>query len=570
MYTIKASDMTWNDEELNENETSYCDPNIRLESAILNPLFIFDDIIGISFPVKELAYIDSLYELLFDLFDALFPPEKYGDDIHIILEDNDIDDEIDDSSVNSAQDFTTLYIDVMDTIKDDIKKFHTDICKVSIKENEKVIEIVKELGKILLDFSINEKNIHAELRLLDELEESTILEITELFMEMCSNILVSLAHSELLEMGGKKEDKKPMDMKTVVSDFSILDSIIDEEVPKTKEKKAKKQKQITDYVENELETSVNILDKEHGCKLKKPKEVVDSPQKFIDNIDDMRMEVSKMLLSLNGIKKRLYIIKDEIYGTHLKDIKINKRFKKKSRCFDGESYFPESSMFKNRFLTYLMNYVIDNLAEMTEVCFYMNDDSKFTEYESRKDYTNEIIAKLCDLIYKMLSGENYQDEMLFFIKIESYMNADIDTKKKYLNKIDKIERDTMELSVNPSIFGYFIQSDDMEDIMKMTYLVTTSNVRYKSKTKVDESFKFRNKSEAKKLIESLGKKILDSKKNLSKLFDFYLKSDPVILSKWNNINDNKKLLVGVTAISFYAFITSNKHIGKRVLRLLEN
>ena len=53
MYTIKASDMTWNDEELNENETSYCDPNIRLESAILNPLFIFDDIIGISFPVKE-------------------------------------------------------------------------------------------------------------------------------------------------------------------------------------------------------------------------------------------------------------------------------------------------------------------------------------------------------------------------------------------------------------------------------------------------------------------------------------------------------------------------------------
>ena len=570
MYTIKASDMTWNDEELNENETSYCDPNIRLESAILNPLYIFDDIIGISFPVKELAYIDSLYELLFDLFDVLFPPEKYGDDIHVILEDNDIDDEIDDSSVNSAQDFTTLYIDVMDTIKDDIKKFHTDICKVSIKENEKVIEIVKELGKILLDFSINEKNIHAELRLLDELEESTILEITELFMEMCSNILVSLVHSELLEMGSKKEDKKPMDMKTVVSDFSILDSIIDEEVPKTKEKKAKKQKQITDYVENELETSVNILDKEHGCKLKKPKEVVDSPQKFIDNIDDMRMEVSKMLLSLNGIKKRLYIIKDEIYGTHLKDIKINKRFKKKSRCFDGESYFPESSMFKNRFLTYLMNYVIDNLAEMTEVCFYMNDDSKFTEYESRKDYTNEIIGKLCDLIYKMLSGENYQDEMLFFIKIESYMNADIDTKKKYLNKIDKIERDTMELSVDPSIFGYFIQSDDMEDIMKMTYLVTTSNVRYKSKTKVDESFKFRNKSEAKKLIESLGKKILDSKKNLSKLFDFYLKSDPVILSKWNNINDNKKLLVGVTAISFYAFVTSNNHIRKRVLKLLEN
>ena len=194
MYTIKASDMTWNDEELNENETSYCDPNIRLESAILNPLFIFDDIIGISFPVKELAYIDSLYELLFDLFDALFPPEKYGDDIHVIWEDNDIDDEIDDSSVNSAQDFTTLYIDVMDTIKDDIKKFHTDICKVSIKENEKVIEIVKELGKILLDFSINEKNIHAELRLLDELEESTILEITELFMEMCCNILVSLVH----------------------------------------------------------------------------------------------------------------------------------------------------------------------------------------------------------------------------------------------------------------------------------------------------------------------------------------------------------------------------------------
>ena len=86
----------------------------------------------------------------------------------------------------------------------------------------------------------------------------------------------------------------------------------------------------------------------------------------------------------------------------------------------------------------------------------MNDDSKFTEYESRKDYTNEIIAKLCDLIYKMLSGENYQDEMLFFIKMESYMNADFDTKKKYLNKIDKIERDTMELSVNPSIFGYFI------------------------------------------------------------------------------------------------------------------
>ena len=200
----------------------------------------------------------------------------------------------------------------------------------------------------------------------------------------------------------------------------------------------------------------------------------------------------------------------------------------------------------------------------------MNDDSKFTEYESRKDYTNEIIARLCDLIYKMLSGENYQDEMLFFIKIESYMNADIDTKKKYLNKIDKIERNTTELSENPSIFGYFIQSDDMEDIMKMTYLVTTSNIRYKSKTKVDESFKFRNKSEAKKLIESLGKKILDSKKNLSKLFDFYLKSDPVILSKWNNINDNKKLLVGVTAISFYAFVTSNNHIRKRVLKLLEN
>lgn len=536
----------------------------EIKEAILNPLSIFQNILGIELD-DTTPYLKILYNTLYELFGSLFMIDIFEDSVDSILNKNGIDTKKI-SKVMKSSNKLNMFLQVMDILKFDIDKLHIVICR-SVHEGDNANIIMYNLNKLLKNISIDEESIYSELQKVTIFEnKNNLVEVTKLIAYRIHFVIDTLLNPN------KEREEKKMKVKSdkiqtewKIDEYgNIMFDIVKKDTLKANNTKDKREKE-------EIRNQVNKLDKNQGVKLKNPKDTIDDEYEYCDVLNSIRMALTKLVLILNQVDESNYITYNEIFGDEIKNIKVNKKFKGKSIWFDEFEYSPDDIRFKIRFLTFLSSFVIKHLKDIADICYIINDDGEFIEYESKVDYLHYTTERLCDLICNMLMNLNYGDDLLYFSEIFIYLDITSDTLKKNLKKARNLREQTDILKFRLRKFSGADQDVSMDTLIKLSYMVATTDPKIKGIFDFPEGYKFYKGTMTKQLVQDLGNAIMHSRKNwkIPEMFKFFAKSDPLLFSRWRDINFNDSLLVGTIALYFYSFVVNDKRIRSRISSLLE-
>ena len=541
--------------------------NNKLKESLVNPLMTIEVIIGAQLPDSRTPYLSSLYDTFNDIFNEIYHTNETINMIDSILNKNKITEDLLDRVNNDTKYRTSLSIQLMSAIRNDLQKAQISICKSRIINNVEIEKFVTNFRRLLINMSLNELFISNEIRSnLLFAQDNTITPLVEWVIESFERTVNIIINAMKYNDGGCDMSKSKFSNSFVTEwyedDTGIRFETVKKDRIKINDTKDKRDK-------NELIENVNRIDKSSGVNLKNPRETIDDDADYEDRIGEYRYILSKILLVLNDIKESRYISYDNIFGFGVKNIKINKKFKDISIWFNGIDSDLDCNTFKARFLTYLISWVIKNLTKIADKCYILNDDGEFIEYDAKIAYIEHTIERLCVLTNNMLTGKNYEDDLLYFSEIQMYIKTRKKHLKKSLRKIDNIHTQSDILSVN---LKSFLSSDDvsMDTLLKLSYLVTTHDYTSKFIVEFNPGFSFKDKEDAKIMIIQLGESIIDANKiyGTTDMFEYFIKSDPLIYSKYHDAQIDSRLVVGILAIKYFAFVINSKAIKKRVDKII--
>lgn len=533
-----------------------------LGKAILNPVNMFD-LLGIELPNENCPYISIIDETLSGVFDKMFIYEQFKNDVDKIIS----------RHKRKLKDFSS-YVLMMENAKDDIMVLHDKICDYVFYSEALTQMVLSELENIELDSS----TIYLELRKtlkLNTKDEKYLLRYVRLFEEITENILNKI---DLLNNGGEGES---------ASTVAVLEEEESEEVnrmPKMIEFKPDDNGKLAiTFTEKDtlhvydkkkedmkqLRKEVNEFDEQHGLDLKHPEEIIDNSYAYEEKIHTYRVILTKLVCLLNDADIDKYLIQQTIFGEELRKIKINKKFRKKSELFDGIAHNPKDFGFKSRFLTYLINFIIENLEKIPNACYKVNKDGEFIEYEAKNEYLDTVMEYIADLIINMLEGNDYSTELLFINELIIILDK---TKKKAIKKINKIYEQT-ELLYDHMRRLKSSQAVTVDSILKLSYMISVNDYgKVKNVADITIEFKKRDSDAVKMVIEQLGESIIDAREDetdVNELYRIFLLADPLLLSRWKDVNEDEGLLVGLTTLKYFEFVIKNKKVSRFITAMTE-
>lgn len=318
----------------------------------------------------------------------------------------------------------------------------------------------------------------------------------------------------------------------------------------------------------ETQKHVNRLDRSQGVDLKHPKETMDDEYVYEERILAYKYTITKMISKLNGQTGNKYISDNDIFGMQIKKIKINGKFKALSKWFDGNDYDVNDIKFKAKFVTYIGTWICNNLEEIAEKCYKINDDGRFIEYDAKIEYIDYTASRLFDMIHKMLENVSYEDDLMYFNEIQTYLKTGKKTVKKNLNKINNINEQTEILADRGRRFSGAQQDITMDSLLKLAYLSATNSPNCKGVVEFNDGYKFRNKRESELMIAQLGAAIMKQckKSGPSQMFKFFIKCNPSIWTRHDT--DCTEVNVGLCALKYYAFIANRRDINRVIERVI--
>lgn len=533
-----------------------------LGSALLNPLNMFK-MVGVFLPNDNYPYLNAVDKSLSNAFDKMFIYEHFSHDVDKIIANHG----------RKLKDFSS-YVLLMESAKEEVKELHNKICDY-VLYSEGLSEIVlSELQSIELDCA----SIYLELREgleINSKDDKYLLRYSQLFEELCENILSRMSGRQITEEETAissslayedYEERSGSNMAQVIEfvpdeNGKLSINVAEKETLHIYDKQKEDMKQ--------LRKEVNKLDEGWGLDLKNPEDTIDDSYAYEEKIHTYRVILTKMVCLLNDANEDKYLIQETIFGEEIRKIKINKKFKKKSNLFDDLAHNPKSFGFKARFLTFLLNFMIEHLEEIPDACYKANKDGEFIEFEVKNEYLDTAMDSLADLITNMLEGQRYGSELLLINELIILLDSQ---KKKAIKKIDKIYEQTELLVDNIRRLG---SSDSIaiDTLLKLSYMVTVNDLgKVKHVVSLNPDYKKRNNNATKILIEELGESLLEAREDdndVNALYKYFLLSDPLLLAKWSDVNNNEELLTGLCAIKYFAFIVNNKKIDRFVKVITE-
>jgi hypothetical protein len=532
---------------------------LDVKRMLLNPIYLME--VYFEFPDSSLSYANTLYTTLYDLFYELFNGENTKDYIDKLVNKF----KITDSKISQMHQrrFLPNLNKLLDITFDDIKDIQKEIC-LNNKGNEEVKNIILNYRRLLKNMEVDSEMLYIDLRSIDLFEDDDELKkISGHISNLINNVIFILTGGSNMSRKNKYSDKTVTEWKIDENGKTYFDILKKDKVKidRSGEKKNKK----------ELRHHVNEMDKDFGSNLKEPKEMLDDEYSYIIKVENLKLILARFIFILNKVDSSNYISTSSIFGTELRKIKINKSFKEESVLFDDAAHDLKSYNFKARFLTYLIRWVMVNLTTIADKCYKINDDSKFAEYDAKIEYVNYTVERLCDLITNMLTGKSFKDDLIYFTEIQIYLNTSKKDIKKNMDKIENLHNQSFILSKR---FTWFTSADDdisMDTLLKLSYMTSTNDPKIKGKIDFNENYKFRNTKETYRMIEQLGEAIIDSrdKYGIPDLLKFFVKSEPKLWSRFKDVNENRELLIGMTALKYYAFVVNDKRIQKKVKHLTE-
>jgi hypothetical protein len=171
----------------------------------------------------------------------------------------------------------------------------------------------------------------------------------------------------------------------------------------------------------------------------------------------------------------------------------------------------------------------------------------------------------------MFHNKPFGNDLIYFVELDTYINSERKDYKKNIRKMTNLEEQTFILSKRLTWWTTADEDVSMDTLLKLAYMVSTSDPKIKGRIEFHEGYKFRNVGETRQMITELGRAILDSREayDIPKLYKYFVKSDPLLWSRFDDVNNDTELLVGLVALKFYAFISNDRRIQKRVRKMTE-
>lgn len=535
---------------------------IDIKKSIINPLLIFDNIIGAQLPDECMSYSSTVYQTFYELFDELFRDMDISRLDNVLLKKgitNDILEKILKNKRKSIQWFCSL----MDIIILDVMNIQKRRC-YALKDNKKIIELKSDYRKLLPILSIDNTVMCAEINsnsLFVDFESANKMAV--IISTLICNITDALMHPE--KECNNMSRTNDTDNLTVEWDYDVYGNLYFNILKKDK---IGIDNSFQKMIQRELVSNVNTFDKKLGVDLYNPSNVIIDGDDLFERIMHYRVILSRMVLILNSIDADNYIDEHTIFGTELKRIKLNSNFKKISSCFDDTAYDIKTNKFIPRFLTYMYVWIIKDLDFIANKWYKISDDREFIEFDIKMNYIDRVVYNLSKLTSSMLTGGVYDDYLLFFNEIQIYLNTNMKNYKKNMKKIDNIYSQGDLLSYNLRRFSGGSQDVSMDTLLKLAYHVTVSAPSAKNVVDFCLGYKFKNKFSTRYLIEQLGRSIIDDSRRygLQKMFKFFLNSGPYIYSSFEYTNNES--LVGALALVYYSFLVNDKRICKAINKII--
>lgn len=536
----------------------------NIKNALINPMEIFNSILNIELPNEYYIYLNTLYTTLKDLFEILFDYNQNERNLQIILDKYNITDEMI-NSINDTRYGLESFMNLIRVIKFDLFKLQSFLVIHRVK-NSQADDIFLNMNKLFKHMVINPETFMLDAKKISIFySENLLTELGEYLNQSISVIMISAYSPESInrlweDLDMSKKMKKSDRIKTdwykdedgsVYFDIGKYSTIEIDESPTKKDL--------------ELTKEINKFDKQHGCKLKEPKPTLDDEDDFDKEVNEYKVFLAKTLFLINKVSAKKKIV-STIFGQELRKINIDSKFKDKSKWFDNAEVDAESRKFKLRFMSYIILWLIKNIKKISEICYAVNKDGEFIEYEEKIEYIEYMVEKTIDVINKIMNGEELNQDLLYFQELIIYANMPENKVKKNIKKIDSIYKQSSFLDHNLERFSFYSQDISMDTLLKLSYMVSTNEWDVKGVIDFKQGYKFKNVNDTKIMIEQLGKSIrkIRNKTGIPELIKFFIKSNPIVSSRWKDINDNKNLVTGVVALQYFSFLANFENI-KRVV-----
>lgn len=542
-----------------------------IKEALLNPLLIMENIMGIGFPNEEYPYLNTLYFTFIDLITALIPKFEYSAPvIDEILRRAKISDEILEKLSKTRMQLDGFMITTQ-LCKRDLLYTYVKL-GMNVETGSQLEDMALRYRKLINCMDLQPDAIYAELRGQNMFYSDKALNDLAVWL---TESVMTLAHNALNHNNNEKVGRiymyNPERSNSTVTEFHTDEygrsffTIAEKDKIRTNVRAKPAQKEMR----RELPKQVNKLDEEAGCDLKRPKKAVDTPHKFEVKVNKYKYALAKYLFKLNKTKLKKHLDENTIFGMEVQNIEINKKFRKMSPWFDKHEVDVDEAKFMFRFISYIFAWIIRHLSEIAEICYRVNKDNEEFEFESKMDYVKYTVKRAIALAEKIMDGLDIEDDLIYFESLMQCMESSPKTKKKVLKNInnlkDHVDLLSAEFKPFPNIKMYK-QDVQMDTLVKLSYMVTTHDIKMKAGLEFHEGYRFRKVSETHDILVELGKAIHRSHKKVETppMFRYFVASNPIVESQFDDVNDDQNLATGVMAMKYFAFLTNDHNVKERV------
>jgi hypothetical protein len=426
-----------------------------------------------------------------------------------------------------------------------------------------MVMMTREPQEDPMDFTINVEAIRAELGSALPHKNPELLDVcTKYVTEFCGIVLDTLCGRR------RAMDKRSPAMMKRWHPDTDGDLISDIEVRIVKDtlkgNNARKKEDARQLREN-----VNELDKQHGLRLRHPEKTT------IDDRWDMRNAfayigryIIRLIAVINSLDSEALIgddgtIKEKTLLKFIHTIQFEKYDEPKN---------DNSTDYQIRYLSRLGCWIFAQLEVMAEVMYVCKQGSVLEAYEVKVDYAKEILKNYSLLIQKMLSGKDCTSNIMFFEELAIYIDSCPLELKKQQEKEEKIELQTASLHFMLKPYRRHDDEVAFDTILKLAYYTATNETNLKkSGIEFPEKYRWWKRKYARECIRDLGKHIRMSwkrREQCPQMYLEYMRAEPDIRCAVINDNKDNDLLIGVSAIQFYGFISGATRVQRYIRKIL--
>lgn len=320
----------------------------------------------------------------------------------------------------------------------------------------------------------------------------------------------------------------------------------------------------------DIMNEVNKFDKKFGVRLKHPNAWREPEEYRLTYIDRCKSELTNLVCILNGVDPRDYYGNNFLYANSklFRVTPMDYDFSSLSNLewYQNGEYPVSSTIFKSRYLTYILTKLLDRFERISERRFKGKKHEKY-------DRILMMDTKLMRDIVTFINAVYYDEYKNIMIRIHNRLTYGYKSVKA--RKINKLVTDISMDCRGCFQKGLFSTSKIMPDdlilirVFSLAYYLVTDNHKG---TGIPKFKKVEGKTTSDDLlfmIEKLGEEIIKSHKNYNVLFKAFITASPKITSSYGNqAYDNEAVRVGIIALTYTKFFMNDKNIDKFIDEIL--